>query len=385
MTPKPHGALQPAPGVRRCCCASASLPALLAALAGLLLLASLAARAGPPAAPAAALAPAPLLLLPPCTALQALLEGSWGVRLAPGAPPQLLAWQPPPAAACQGALPGPGLLPLAGLRGRALALVGDSVTRYLAVDLAVELFGCHAMGWDGVACAGSAGASAASPACAALHAYACAGKRHEDLLLSDPATRTALHLVWATTAEGLTRGTPAGVLQGGRYDGIAVSVGLWDVAVKTEGEAYSLQHHCAWMHSHVQAALAAALAAAPQLAQRLVFWAPPFTEPRSQNHVRIPRGELEVANGCTAAGLAGAGLALANTSALLGAPAAAFEALLREPEGGVLLTQDGYHPHRRVRAVLLNGLLQYFYGVWEAEGASGQRRGTAAAAPAAGQ
>jgi hypothetical protein len=329
------------------------------------------------------------LLLPPCTDLQALLEGSWGVRLAPGAPPQLLAWQRPPAAACQGALPGPGLLPLAGLRGRALALVGDSVSRYLCVDLAVELFGCRGLlGWDGVACADSAGAGAgaggASPACAALHAYACAGKRHEDLLLSDPATRTTLHLVWVTTAEGLTRGTPAGVLQGGRYDGIAVSVGLWDVAVKTEGGAYSLQHHCAWMHSHVQAALAAALAAAPQLAQRLVFWAPPFTEPRNQNHVRIPRSELEVANDCTAAGLAGAGLALANTSALLGAPAAAFEALLREPEGGVLLTQDGYHPHRRVRAVLLNGLLQYFYGVWEAEEAGGQRRGTAAAA-AAGQ
>ena len=370
MTPKPHGALQPAPGLRR-------WPALLAALAFILLVAA-AARAGRPSAAAAsaALAAAPPLLPPsaPCTDLQALLEGSWGVRLSRGAPPQLLAWQPPPAPACLGALPGPALLPLAALRGRALALVGDSVSRYLFVDLAVELCECEdALGWDGVACAagggGGGGGGGGSPACSALHSFACAGKRHEDLLLSDPASRTTLHLVWATTAEGLTRGSFPGVLAGA-YDGIAVSVGLWDVAIKSEGEAYSLQHHCAWMHSHVQAALAQALARAPALAQRLVFWQPPFTEPLNGNHLRIPRSELEVANGCTAAGLAGAGLALANTSALLGAPPAAFEELLAaeaaDPAQGALLTHDGYHPLRRVRAVLLNALLQYFFGVWEA-------------------
>ena len=308
-----------------------------------------------------------------CRDLPSLLAGRW--RVAAGtatAPPSLLAWESAPGG-CQGA-PSGALVPLAPLRGRKLALVGDSVTRYMMVDLATELFDCAWLGWDGAFCSPTAAppASGASPACALLHAFACTGNKHADLLLTDG--ETTLSFVWVTTAEDLTHGSFRGVLGDPAVDGTAVSLGFWDVAIKTEGAAKSVAHHCAWMLSHVQAMLADALAGRPPgwpglLPSRVIFWQPPFTEPLNKNHERIPRGDLEVVNGCTASALTPLGLALANTSDLLDLPPSIFEELLfweaREPKLGALLTMEGYHPRREVRRVLLNALLLYFSQAWE--------------------
>lgn len=320
-------------------------------------------------APAAAGAEAPAEF---CRDLPSLLAGRW--RVAAGtasAPPSLLAWEPA-LGGCQGA-PSGALVPLAALRGRKLALVGDSVTRYMMVDLASELFACAWLGWDGAFCSPAAAppASGASPACALLHAFACTGNKHADLLLTDG--ETTLSFVWVTTAEDLTHGSFRGVLGDAAVDATAVSLGFWDVAIKTEGAGKSVAHHCAWMLSHVQAMLADALAGRPPgwpglQPSRVIFWQPPFTEPLNKNHERIPRGDLEVVNGCTASALTPLGLELINTSDVLDLPPSTFAELLRwearDPQMGALLTMEGYHPRREVRRVLLNALLLYLSQAW---------------------
>jgi hypothetical protein len=336
--------------------ARALLPLLAAAL--LCFFALLRSSGGPApalgaAAPLAAFA-APQL--PFCTALGDLFSGAWEtLRPSPNGALQLGRWQPapPPRGGCAGAPPSPlGLAPLR--RGRQLVLVGDSVTRYLFLDIAMELFRCHLLAWDGARCLPGE-VLALSPACAALQEFACRGKRHESLTLAEEGGAT-LRFVWAPYAEQLHLELRA-LLASPRVDGVAVSLGFWDA----EGGEKGLAHHCAWMLGFIQGELQRARAG------RAVFWAPPATEPRGGNHKRIPAPVMEAANGCSRDAFGAA--AFANTSALMGLPPGVFSELLA-PEGadprlgGALLTEDGYHPVLKVRAVLRSALLLHFYAAW---------------------
>jgi len=167
---------------------------------------------------------------------------------------------------------GDGIVSLAPLRsGKRLALVGDSVTRYMFVDLAVELFSCD-IGWDGATCGGSRGASAGGSACSSLESFVCQGKRHESLTLTHG--RTTLLFVWAPFAEQLQHAAFRGLLSDPSVDGIALSLGFWDVA-KDVGGGSSVAHHCAWMHT--TAFLSEAKAANLRLEEALLFWQPPAT------------------------------------------------------------------------------------------------------------
>ena len=292
--------------------------------------------------------------------LERLLAGRWRITQSGSAPPQLGVFEsecPAPAAAPA---------PAAFWRGRRLALVGDSVTRGLAIDLAVGVFECAWLAWDGAArptSANSPAPASVSATCAQLHAYACTGNKHEDLLLNGPGVG-ALHFAWAPFAEDLSRGTPAALLRDAGYEAILVSLGFWDVAVKTEGADKSVAHHCAWMASGV--ALDATLHASnPRLRDRFIFWQPPYTEPRGGNDARIPHNDLDVVNGCSRDACAAAGLLYANTSQLLRAPAGAFAELQQwaaqdVARHGSLLTIEGYHPTMIVRSELLGILTRYF-------------------------
>ena len=234
--------------------------------------------------------------------------------------------------------------------GRKVALVGDSVSRYLAIDLAVALFDCS-LGWNGASCEGAASASA-SPVCSQLHSYACHEKKHESLHL-EGSGGTTLTFVWVTVAEALTHDSFRSLLADATWDAILVSLGMWDVAVKTEG-SLSVAHHCGWMHSHVKEVLESALGAHQGLQHRLRFWQPPFTEPANNNHVRIPHSDMATVNECSRHAFPGS--MYTNTTAMLSAPAEAFSALLSAR--AALLTMEGYHPTMQVRAVLLQALLQ---------------------------
>ena len=335
--------------------ARALLPLLAAALLCFALL-----RAASSGGPAPALgAAAPLAAfaapqLPFCAALGDLFSGAWETSRRPNGALQLGRWQPaPPRGGCAGAPPSPlGLAPLR--RGRQLALVGDSVTRYLFLDIAMELYRC-ALGWDGARCLPGGALQPLSPACAALQEFACRGKRHESLTLAEEGGAT-LRFVWAPYAEQLHLELRA-LLANPRVDGVAVSNGFWDV----EGGEKGLGHHCAWMMGFIQGELRRARAG------RAVFWAPPATEPRGGNHKRIPGAAMEVANGCSRDAFGAA--TFANTSALMGHPPGVFAELLAsegaDPRlGGALLTEDGYHPVAKVRAVLRSALLLHFYAAW---------------------
>jgi hypothetical protein len=310
-----------------------------------------------------------------CADLPSLFSGSWAVQRA-GTALRLGAWQPAAGLPCAGA-PSGSLLPLAPLRrGRRLSLAGDSVTRYCFIDVAMELFHCGAaLRWDGVACHGSGGGGGggASAACAALAAFACTGKKHESVLISD--ANASLHFVWVPWAEDLHKEEFKKFLEN-PPDALVVSLGFWDVAVKSEGQDKSVAHHCAWM-SMARDLLANARSAAPRLKASLLFWQPPATEPIGGNDQRIPQADMGVVDGCSKIGF---GDAFVNTTVMLSVPQGARGELQRwaaaDPVGGgALLTVDGFHPRREVRTVLLNALLLHFYGQWGEGTAAGSPRG----------
>jgi hypothetical protein len=96
----------------------------------------------------------------------------------------------------------------------------------------------------------------------------------------------------------------------------------------------------------------------------VLFLLPP--EPRGGNSKRIPREDMELVDGCSKFAF---GKMFVNTSDLLSLPRQTFNELMeweaRDPlGGGTLLTMEGFHPSRRVRTVLLNALLLYFYALW---------------------
>jgi hypothetical protein len=323
---------------------------LLAAL-GLLFLID----AGAPSSPPTPVAPFQSTNRRYCTDVKLLFSGAWEIRRSFGGL-QLGPWRPSQQE-CAGA-PN-ALLPLTPLQGRRVALVGDSVSRFVFLDLAVALFSCGGLAWDGAACGGAP--AAASAVCAALLVFACTGRKHESLSLSDG--RTTLDFVWAPFAEQLHHGAFKALLADPPH-ALLVSLGFWDVSVKSMGADKSVAHHCAWM-SHAKELVRDAVAVTPKLARALRFWQPPGTEPRGGNDKRIPWAAMEVVDGCSADGF---GALFVNTSALLRVPASVFAELASwaaaDPLGGALLTAEGFHPRREARAVLLNGFLLHFTAVW---------------------
>ena len=319
----------------------------------------------PPPQPAKAPALSQGPPLPYCTSLPDLFSGAWEVQRAAAGALRLGRWLPsPPHGGCAGA-PDAALVSLAPLRGgKQVALVGDSISRFLFIDLAMALFDCGgALAWDGARCLPGDIAPPLPPPCAALQEFACRGKRHESLSLA--AGGAALHFVWAPFAETLHRELRA-LLASPHIDAAAVSLGFWDVAVKTEGAGVGAHHHCAWCATFLREEMQRAAAEGNPLAQRLVFWQPPRAEPRGGNLARLPADAMALVDGCSRAAF---GRAFVNTSGILGhAPGvleelAAWEAA--DPRsGGALLTADGFHPTQRVRCALLNALLLHFYGAW---------------------
>jgi len=321
----------------------------------------------PPLAAAAALA---LLLLraagaplPPCADL--LEGGAWA--LSPGAPPAQGAFAPLPPCARRAW----------DVRGRAVAVVGDSVSRYMLFDAAWRALDCPplAPAPRGEAFPALPTGAGMAPEC--VEAWEFMFRRaHGDLLLRAERANATLAFFWLQSYDALPARAPAVWGGAARFDAVLLAAGLWDVGISGGGGARA----CA-----AAAAAAPALRAlAPRDRRALVVWTTPYAEPVWNDDAgmletaRFPAGELDAANACARAA-APAGARFFNATALVRAPAAALarvappraRARLPLPAPGALLTLDGYHPNNVTRAAIWAVFEDHFARLWEEDAGGG--------------
>lgn len=213
-----------------------------------------------------------------------------------------------------------------------------------------------------------------SPECSELLEFM-SKKSHGDLLQYLPEKNITLQFVWVQSyvefswnkwQERLFGGGPAAM----HYDALLISVGLWDMDQFAGGRA-SLSRHCTSISVVVDFFLRTFL---PQdrsgtLASRILVWGIPFSEPFVHpltGHSlteRFPWAWLQDANECVKRAMEGTPLRFLNTSTLLQVPSDVYRVLEAQSGGttpgadGRMLTLDGYHPSREVRAILLDELL----------------------------
>jgi hypothetical protein len=322
---------------------------------------------------------------------------------------------PPGVAPVQGAWETPGcrLRPWGpdDFRNRRVAIVGDSVSRFLMFDIASAAFGCPPLVdcnprkcSSGIPEGAAKVASTLREPCASLYRYTYVTRLHENLYLRDALRNASVDLYWITYAEDFMRHAWVKPLFAQRsYDAFIVSVGLWDVGAKPKPEESvvpSVAHHCAWSVSHVQDMFYNSLLLAnPTLRDTLLFWTTAYAEPfrntgAKQTEIeRFPHDQLDTVNRCSRmAWKDHLGFAFFNATPLLRAPAPVIE-LLRTYEAtnntavgaGKLLTLDGYHPNRATRAAVVDEMMNHFKEMWPRVGRdhSGVPAGALAAAAAA--
>jgi hypothetical protein len=261
--------------------------------------------------------------------------------------------------------------------GKSIVVVGDSVSRYLYFDLAWELHNCppwQSNYWHVPALAPDAPPSL-SPQCTELMEFI-SKKSRGDLLQYLPRRNITLQFVWVQSymefswnkwQERLFGGGPTAL----HYDALLMSAGLWDVDQLAGGSA-SLARHCTSISVVVDFFLRTFL---PQdrsgtLQNRILVWGAPFSEPfvhplTGHSLVeRFPPASVEEANQCVSIALESTrSMRFLNTSSLLKVPSDVYRVLEAQSGGttpgsdGRMLTLDGYHPSRRVRALLLDELL----------------------------
>ena len=289
------------------------------------------------------------------------------------------------------------------LRNRRIAIVGDSVSRFLMFDIASAAFGCPPLvDCNPRKCSSGVPEGAARVAatlrepCASLYRYTYITRLHENLYLHDALRNASVDLYWITYAEDFMRHAWVKPLFAQRsYDAFIVSVGLWDVGAKPKPEDHvvpSVAHHCAWSVSHVQDMFYNTLLLAnPSLKDTLLFWTTAYAEPfrntgMKQTEIeRFPHDQLDTVNRCSRmAWRDHLGMAFFNATPLLRAPAPVIE-LLREYEAtnntavgaGKLLTLDGYHPNRATREAVIGEMMNHFLELWPRIGRGGSGGGAA--------
>ena len=326
--------------------------------------------------------------LPFCTPLES--GGHW--RIAPGSaasPPAQEAWVTPGCALRAWSKDN--------LRNRRIAIVGDSVSRFLMFDLAATMFRCPPLVDcnpttcnSGVPEGVTRDADSLREPCASLYQYTYVTRLHENLYLTDPKLNASLDLYWISYAEEFLRhGWVKPLFVNPAYDAFIVSVGLWDVGVKPKpglDVTPSVAHHCAWMVSHVKDMFLNALFPAnPSLQRNVLYWTTSYSEPyRNPNsptteYERFPHDQLDTVNRCSRMTFRDAlGTAFFNASATVRAPAPLLAGMLRASNASTpaaaaaaglkdasrLLTLDGYHPNRLTRAALLDEIMNYYVSLW---------------------
>jgi hypothetical protein len=295
-------------------------------------------------------------------------------------------------------------------RNRRIAIVGDSVSRFLMFDIASAAFGCPPLVdcnprkcSSGVPEGAAKVASTLREPCASLYRYTYVTRLHENLYLRDALRNASVDLYWITYAEDFMRHAWVKPLFLQRsYDAFIVSVGLWDVGAKPKPEESvvpSVAHHCAWTVSHVQDMFFNTLLLAnPSLKDTLLYWTTAYAEPfrntgAKQTEIeRFPHEQLDTVNRCSRmAWRDHLGFAFFNATPLLRAPGPvieqlrAFEAANDTAAGaGKLLTLDGYHPNRATRAAVIDEMMNHFLEVWPRIGRDGGGVPASALAAAAG-
>jgi hypothetical protein len=201
-------------------------------------------------------------------------------------------------------------------------------------------------------------------------------KSRGDLFQYLPTHNISLQFVWLQSyvefswnkwQERLFGGGPTAL----HYDALLMSAGLWDVDQSAGGSA-SLTRHCTSVSVVVDFFLRTFL---PQdrsgtLQSRILVWGAPFPEPfvhplTGHSLVeRFPPESVEEANQCVSKALESTrSMRFLNTSSLLRVPSGVYRVLEAQSGGttpgsdGRMLTLDGYHPSRKVRALLLDELL----------------------------
>jgi hypothetical protein len=277
------------------------------------------------------------------------------------------------------------------LRNRRIAIVGDSVSRFLMFDLAATMFSCPPLVdcnpticKSGVPDGIGREADSLREPCASLYRYTYVTRLHENLYLTDPKLNASLDLYWISYAEEFLRhGWVKPLFLNPKYDAFVISVGLWDVGVKPRpglDVTPSVAHHCAWIVSHVKDMfINTLLPGNPALKRNVVYWTTSYSEPyRNPNsptteYERFPHDHLDTVNRCSRMTFKGAlGMGFFNASNAVRAPPALLEGMLRAGnatspsgrDGSRLLTLDGYHPNRRTRAALLDELMNYYVAMW---------------------
>lgn len=273
-------------------------------------------------------------------------------------------------------------------RNRRIAIIGDSVSRFVMFDLAAEMFRCPALVDcnprvcnSGIPDSISKDVGSLREPCASLYQYTYVKRLHENLYLRDPVLNASLDLYWISYAEEFLRhGWVKPLFVNPAYDAFIVSLGLWDVGVKPKpglDVTPSVAHHCAWIVSHVKDLFLNTLFLAnPSLKRNFLFWTTTYSEPyRNPNaptteYERFPHDQLDTVNRCSRMAFKDAlGTPFFNTSSLLRSPPRVLSRLVaaeksNDTDGARLLTLDGYHPHRITRAALISEIMNHYVSMW---------------------
>jgi len=288
----------------------------------------------------------------------------------------------------------------ANFRNRRIAIIGDSVSRFLMFDLAAHMFRCPPLVDcnpkicnSGIPDKISKDVGSLREPCASLYQYTYVTRLHENLYLRDPSLNASLDLYWISYAEEFLRhGWVRPLFVNPAYDAFIMSLGLWDVGVKPKpglDVIPSVAHHCAWIVSHVKDLFLNTLFLAnPSLKRNILFWTTSYSEPyRNPNsptteYERFPHDNLDTVNRCSRMAFKEAlGTPFFNTTSILKAPPPVLARLLSAEWGdnrtksattvsasgedaSKCLTLDGYHPHRATREALINEMMNHYVSLW---------------------
>lgn len=257
------------------------------------------------------------------------------------------------------------------LRDRAIALVGDSVSRYMFSDLGWRTFGCPPL--DPPVATEQVGAlpnNVDVPAmCTVLYEFI-HQRMKSNLVLFDEARNTTFAFFWLEAFSKL-REDVAPLLWGQdtlHFDSVFINAGLWDVRA----------HRNACVAMSDVADILRGLE--PRDKAVVIAWTTVFSEPVFDNvdfildTDRFPAAATEAANACMLQTFRAAGVTTFDVSAIVRAPRDVLARMpdphsrpyLPLPPAGALLTRDGFHPNERTRAALWGIFENAVAARWEA-------------------